>query len=144
VAERRIVLDSNVWISGILWTGIPHRIIGLVESGRADAFATTAILDEIRDAVMRPKFARRLQELQSSPQEVMGALVGMVQVVEAGSIDRVIREDPDDDRILACALTADAHFVVSGDRHVLALRTYRDIRILTPNEFWHEARLWVR
>jgi len=71
VAKARPVLDSNVWISGALLTGIPHRIIRLIESDEARAFATLSMLDEVREALLRPKFVSRSRALESSPSEIM-------------------------------------------------------------------------
>jgi putative PIN family toxin of toxin-antitoxin system len=57
VAKVRVVLDANVVISGLLWTGIPHRLIRAAESGDFVPVASLAMLQEVRDALERPKFA---------------------------------------------------------------------------------------
>ena len=65
----------------------------------------------------------------------MEAFLGLVAVIEEPPCEPVIREDPDDDRILACALAAKAAFIVSGDTHLLHLRNYAGIRIVSPAQF---------
>lgn len=140
MARPRLVLDANVWISGALWTGLPHRIVRLIEQNEAQAFASTPLFDEVREALGRPKFAARFDQLGSSPSEVMEALVGLVTLVAESRIEPVIRRDPDDDKVLACAVSADADLAISGDRHLLDLQSYRGIRIVTPAQFWRQRR----
>ena len=144
MARLRLILDSNVWISGVLWTGLPHRIVRLIERDEAQAFASTPMLDELREALARPKFAARFDQLASSPSEVMAAVAGLVTLVAESRIEPVIRRDPDDDKVLACAVSADADFVISGDRHLLELLSYRGIRVVTPALFWREKSNSVR
>ena len=69
----------------------------------------------------------------------MEALLSLVEVVQDLPIEPVVKRDPDDDKILACAIAAQAHWIVSGDDHLLSLKSYREISILTPRQF---ARRW--
>ena len=71
----------------------------------------------------------------------MEAVLSIVEVVQDLPIEPVVKRDPDDDRILACAAVAQADWIVSGDDHLLSLKRYRDIPIVTPRQF---ARAWKK
>jgi len=122
VAKTRLVLDTNVYISGLLWTGIPHRLIRLAEATDVTLGTTPAIMEELREVLGRPKFRLRIRTLQTSVSKVMESLLSIVEVVQDSPIEPVIKRDPDDDKILACAIAAQADWIVSGDDHLLCLK----------------------
>ncbi|PYX73793.1 MAG: putative toxin-antitoxin system toxin component, PIN family [Acidobacteria bacterium] len=126
----RIVVDTNVIVSALVFGGLPRRIFELVEGGYCELFYAAEIQEETR-RVLRDKFGwdedrldRYLRTLWS-----LGKRVVLRHRVNA------VREDPDDNRILECALAADADVIVSGDRHLLKLGAYEGITILTPRDF---------
>jgi len=126
----RIVVDTNVIVSALVFGGLPRRIFELVEGGYCELFYAADIQEETR-RVLRDKFGwdedrldRYLRTLWS-----LGKRVVLRHRVNA------VREDPDDNRILECALAADADVIVSGDRHLLKLGAYEGITILTPRDF---------
>jgi putative PIN family toxin of toxin-antitoxin system len=141
VAELRVVLDVNVCISGLLWTGVPNRLIRAAESGDITPVTTPAIMEEVRAALARPRFAARIKALNTSVGELMESLLSVVEVIQKPRIEAVIPQDPDDDKILACAVASRARWIVSGDAHLLAVKRYRGIAILTPKQFWD---LWPK
>ena len=126
----RIVVDTNVIVSALVFGGLPRRIFELVEGGYCELFYAAEIQEETR-RVLRDKFGwdedrldRYLRTLWS-----LGKRVVLRHRVNA------VREDPDDNRILECALAADADVIVSGDRHLLKLGAHEGITILTPRDF---------
>lgn len=126
----RIVLDSNVVISGFLFGGPPARLLQHVAGGAAQCFTSLAILDEIRGVLQRPKFGLSPEQALTFVEE----LHELCQVVTPGARVRAIPADPDDNAVLECAMEAAANLVVSGDSHLLDLRQWRGIRILSPSK----------
>jgi putative PIN family toxin of toxin-antitoxin system len=103
---------------------------------------SSAIVQEVAEAVARPKFAARLTDLRTSIPELIESLLTLAEVCSPSRVIPVVTADPDDDKVLACARAARAQWLVSGDQHLLALRQYRGIRIATPQMFlkqWHDA-----
>ena len=141
MAKVRVVLDANVCISALLWIGTPNQILRSVEAGDLAMVASGSMIDEIHNALMRPKFAKRIKDLSSSVSELMESLLGIVEVIQDPIVKPIIRDDPDDDKVLACAVTTRASCIVSGDTHILALKKYQDIPIFTAKEFWDT---WLR
>jgi putative PIN family toxin of toxin-antitoxin system len=79
--------------------------------------------------------------LNTSVGELIESLLSVVEVIQEPRIEAVIPQDPDDDKILACAVASRARWIVSGDAHLLAVKRYRGIAILTPKQFWD---LWPK
>jgi putative PIN family toxin of toxin-antitoxin system len=135
VPKARVVLDTNVWISGLLWTGRPHQILQAAERGRLIVVVSPAIVEEVAEALARPKFAARLTALRTSVRELVESLLSLAEICEPRSVVPVVTADPEDDKILACARAARAQWLVSGDRHLLGVGKYHDVRIVTPQMF---------
>jgi uncharacterized protein len=130
----RLVLDTNVLVSALLWTGPPHELLRMACAGAALVVASPVIVEELRGVLARPKLAARLAELETSVGELVESLLHRLVLVEEGEIDAVIADDPDDDHVVACAVAGRARWIVSGDRHLLGLRRYKRIAILRPAE----------
>ena len=132
--RHRIVLDTNVLISAILFGGKPRRVLDLVISGSIDCTLSTVILDELKDVLQRPRFGFSADVCFHIIEELHGAC----DIISPSVSVDVIRSDPDDNRILECAVEAQAHFIVSGDPHLLDLGKFEKIRILSPADYLKE------
>lgn len=130
MSPLRIVLDSNVVISGFLFGGPPARLLQYGAGGMVQCFTSLAILDEIRDVLQRPKFGLSPEQALTFVEE----LHELCRVVTPKDRIRAVPADPDDNAVLECAVEAAANWIVSGDSHLLDLRQWRDIRILSPSE----------
>ena len=132
--RHRIVLDTNVLISALLFGGKPRRVLDLVISGSADCTLSTVILDELKDVLQRPKFGFPADVCF----HIIEELHGVCDIISPSVSVEVIRSDPNDDRILECAKEAQADFIVSGDPHLLDLGTFEKTRILSPADYLKE------
>lgn len=130
-----IVADTNVLISGLLWTGPAHRLIELAEAGSITLCATMETIEELRGVLSRPKFAAKILERQSTVEEIMLGVISLVDLYPPSPVTGVVLADPDDDIFIACALSAGADYIVSGDEHLLSLKRYKGIEIVTVKEF---------
>lgn len=136
MAKVRIVVDTNVYVSGLLWTGLPHDLLSAAETGQLTLVTTPAIIEEGREVLARPKFAAWMRTLTTSVDELMESFLGIVQIIQEPKVVRVVRSDPDDDKFIACAVAARVRWLISGDTHLLSMRRYKSIRIVTPQQFW--------
>jgi putative PIN family toxin of toxin-antitoxin system len=126
----RIVLDTNVIVSALVFGGVPRGVLELAEAGRCEFFHSEAIQAEVRRVL-----AEKFDWAPAMLQQVLPTLWSMGEFVSPQVVVRAVPDDDDDNRILECALAADASFIVSGDHHLLALRTYKSISIVTPRQF---------
>lgn len=130
----RVVLDTNVAISAILWQGTPSRLIAHAIEREIDLFASTVLLDELAEVLARRKLARAVAKTGSTADQLFRDYRRLTRRVRPASLTRQIARDADDDAVLACALAARADLVVSGDTHLLELGRFRDIPIVTAVE----------
>jgi uncharacterized protein len=130
----RIVVDTNIVVSGLLWRGNPRRVLDAARAGTIDLFTSAVLLAELEDVLSREKFTSRLAAVGVTPHELVLGYAALASVIEPMMIAPVILADPDDDAVLACALAAQGEVIVSGDSHLLDLQRYQTIRILTAAE----------
>jgi uncharacterized protein len=126
----RIVADTNVIVSALVFGGVPRRVLELANSPVCELFYSEAIRVEVR-RVLLEKFGWS----DAKVDEVLPGLWMMGELVIPRYKVNAVVDDPDDNGILECALSASATFVVSGDRHLLRLRKYKSIAIVSPREF---------
>lgn len=127
----RLVLDTNIAISGLLWGGAPGRLIDAAVAGRVLLASSTALLAELHGVLLRTKFADRIARRGVDAGDLVDGYAALVLHVTPVAIPPTIRCDPADDQVLAAALAARADLIVSGDSHLLDLAGFRDIPIVT-------------
>jgi putative PIN family toxin of toxin-antitoxin system len=130
----RVVADTNIVISGLLWRGNHRRILDAARAGEIQLFTTPVLLTELEDVLSREKFAARLVSAGVTPHDLVLGYAALASVIEPAELEPVILADPDDDAVLACAAAAGGDVIVSGDRHLLDLKKYLDVRIVTAAE----------
>lgn len=128
--RTRIVLDTNVIISGLLFGGLPGILIKYVMDGSIE-LAITPTLEAELERVLQTKFPHTQTAIHDTL-EVLREIA--IRVVPTEKIT-LISEDPDDNAVLECAVSARADVIVSGDNHLLLLKKFRHIWILSPRKF---------
>lgn len=130
----RIIIDTNVLLSGLLWHGTPHALLNHVRSGAAELVMSHALLDELADVISRRKFASILARTTRTPERILSEMQALAEIVIAPPLPLPVCRDPDDDAVLACALAAHADWIVSGDDDLLTLKEFQHIPIITAAE----------
>lgn len=127
----RLVLDTNTALSGLLWGGTPGRLIDAAEAGQVELASSAALLAELQGVLSREKFAKQLAKRGITVADVFDGYAAMVTLVAPAVIAPTITRDPADDQVLAAALAARADLIVSGDAHLLDLKSFKGIEIVT-------------
>jgi putative PIN family toxin of toxin-antitoxin system len=136
--EIRVVLDTNVLVSALLFAGPIGRLVSLWRERRIVLLLSKDVFIEYLRVLAYPKFKLSGEEIKALAEEYVLPFAEMVTVAEAPV---VIREDPADDKFLALAAAGRALYLVSGYKHLLALWEYRGVKIVTPREFLDSADL---
>ena len=131
----RVVLDTNIWVSGLLWGGNSGRILLLAESQQFNVAASQLLLEEIEAALLYPKLQPQLRKVNETLESLGRRVRQLVAIYPIRSLSVENLRDPDDAIILATALAAKADAVVTGDRDLLILIEFSGIPILTASEF---------
>lgn len=127
----RLVIDTNVVFSALMYGGKPFQLLQQVWNGAVQASASEWMLAELLGVLSRPQHAARLRELSRTPREVVDSYTGLIEVIAVPPLMVPVSRDALDDPILACAKAARADLVVSGDADLRVLGNFEGIPIVT-------------
>jgi len=130
----RVVADTNILISAFLFGGLPSSFIDMGLAGAFRLVTSRPLLNELEEK-LRVRFAIP----ETKAQAFLYLLTQNAQVVDPGFVLNAVPDDPDDNRVLECAVEGNADFIVSGDKHLLRLGSYEHITILTVRQFLETA-----
>lgn len=126
----RIVVDTNVIISGVFFGGAPGQVLKAIIESKVTACATTVIVDEYIE-IVDEMISRKQGTLNRN---ILMPLINSLEMIESKTHLEISR-DPDDDKFIECAKDADALYIVSGDKDLLVIEEYDGIQIITAKEF---------
>lgn len=131
VLDLKVVVDTNVFVSGVFFSGPPYQILKAWQEGKFELVVSPEILDEYwRVAKIlgeeRPK-------IDLAP--ILNFVVEHAKVYKPAKLNAPVCEDPDDDKFFACALASGSKVIVSGDKHLLKSSAYEGIEVLKPFDF---------
>jgi len=127
---ERITADSNIYVSALRFGGKPLTLLEMALDGQIELAISNAILDETL-GVLRDKFHHPPEQLQANKAYIAACTT---RVASIGVIDAV-PSDSDDNRVLECAVAAGSDVVVTGDKHLLRLGSFRGIHMMTVSDF---------
>ena len=133
----RVVLDTNVFVSGLLSKpGLPAKILDAWRAGQYLLIASPPIVAEIKRVLQAPRIREKYFITDGDIEQLIILLEKEALIVPGYTdVKDAIPDDPSDEMFLACAVDAAADFIVSGDRHLLEISEYKGISIITVNEF---------
>ena len=132
--KARIVLDTNVIISAILFGGKPRQVLDTVLTGRTSAVISPLLLAELSE-VMHKKFPFHAAEFEYIQEQIQSEF----ELIHPHQTIHILHDEPDN-RVLEAALEGKCHYIITGDRELLALATYKKVNIITPETFLQQAR----
>ncbi len=127
----KVVLDTNIYISGILFTGNPRIILDLAIKGRIKVCISSDIITEIKDVLSRKKFGFPTEIIETIIREIES----VTTLITPSKKYKVVSRDNDDNIIIDCAAEAHVDYIITGDNDLLSLNNYNAIRIINPAEF---------
>jgi len=127
----RLVVDTNVMLSGLLWYGAPHSLLACLRDGDTSLVESPQLLAELEDVMYRPKFSSILARSGLSSETILQEIRQIAELVIPEPLPSPVCRDPDDDEVLALAYAAQADLIVSGDADLLDLQEYQGIPIVT-------------
>jgi len=127
----KVVVDTNVFISGVFFSGPPNQILRAWRENRIEILISPQILEEY--ARVGERLTDRFEAVTLEP--AMKLVLAHTTIVEPEATMEPIASDPDDDKFFACALAGGSRLIISGDKHLLAVTGKRGVRVLKPREF---------
>ena len=126
----RIVVDTNVIISGVFFGGAPAEVLKAIVTNKVTACASKQIVEEYIE-IVNEMISRKQGRLNS---DILLMLIESLEMIKPKTHIEISR-DPDDDKFIECAKDADALYIVSGDKDLLVIKQYENIKIITAKEF---------
>ena len=126
----KVVIDTNIYISAIFWGGKPRKVMDLGRDEKILIFTSSDIEGEIVEK-LRKKFRLAKEETN----QIISDFSTFTIPVKITNRIQAVLDDPDDDKFIQCAVSCKADFIVSGDKHLLCMKEYHDIKILRASEF---------
>ena len=126
----RIVVDTNVIIFGVFFGGAPGEVLKAIVSNKVTACASKQIVEEYIE-IVNEMISRKQGKLNS---DILLMLIESLEMIKPKTHVKISR-DPDDDKFIECAKDADALYIVSGDKDLLVIKQYENIKIITAKEF---------
>lgn len=133
---KRVVVDSNVYISALVFGGTPRKILELAETGDYILITSDGIKIEV-ETVLSSKFGWSKARVAHACQKMWK----VAEFVRPEYKLKIIKRDPSDNKILECAATSDAHSIITGDDDLLELNHFRNTEILNPRNFFEYLKL---
>jgi len=133
----KFVLDTNVFVSGVFFSGPPFQILKAWNDGKIQLVVSAEILDEYR----------RVGEILAEDhpnidlKSVLDYVIRNAEVYTAPPLPESVCDDPEDDKFLACALASGSVVIVSGDKHLHKVSGYKKVKVLKPRDFFNEFLL---
>ena len=129
----RIIVDTNVLMSGVFFGGVPGRILDAWAEGRLELVLSPDILQEYRR--VGAELAARYPERSGALAPALTLIAMNAVQVDAAPLPAPVSKDPDDDKFLAAANAADVPVIISGDRDLLDVSGWRNVVVLSPRQF---------
>ena len=127
----KIVLDTNVFISGVFFTGPPYEILKAWRDGHLQLLLSEEILEEYHR--VGELLADGFPDVDIGP--FLELLIINAELVTPQKLPNRVCDDPDDDKFIACALAGKSKIIVSGDKHLLRVRGFKGIKVTRPRKF---------
>lgn len=125
------MLDTNVLVAALGWKGPPHKIFLHCIDGLHNLHTSPTLISELEKVLSYKKFKFSAHEIK----EFVSLVIETAHIVEPAITLSALRTDESDNRVLECALAASVDYIISGDKHLLSLREFQAIKILTPDSF---------
>ena len=130
----KVVLDTNIYLSAILFGGKPRKIISLAKDKKIDVIVSPKILLEVSNK-LHSKFSWNEEQVKL----VIKAIGKISSVVRPKERLSVVKSDPTDNKVVECAWASKAGFIVTGDKHLLSIGRYKKITIVSPEKFLNKV-----
>ena len=132
IKVRPIVIDTNVVVSALLFGSVPGELVPLWKAGLIQPKTSKEIIDEYIKVLAYPKFNLSEEEINFL---LYHEILPYFEVVRVKLGHAIIRDDPSDDKFIRCAEASKANIIVSGDRHLLRLKSHGKVKIVTSSQF---------
>ena len=125
------VFDTNILISAFISKGAPYQAMISVLDGKVKLCLSSDILKEFQDVIRRKKFGFSKEKIE----QMVMMVIDISEMADPKEKVNIIEEDPQDNKVIECAIASDADYIVTGDPHLLKIKRWKGVKIINVNEF---------
>jgi len=133
---KSLVLDTNVIVSGTFWTGICFRILELIGKNKFKMVVSYSILEEYERIINSSEILDKTTLIQKARVNSLNQILQNAIVVEPKQSLDIVTDDKDDNKFIEAAIEGLASYIITQDKHLLKIKEYKGIKIITPEEFY--------
>ncbi len=130
MTKLRVVLDTNIYLSGIIFGGNSRHILDLIIKKKIKAITSPGILLEISQ-----KLKQKFKWSQDKIVLTIKIIIKTTRIIKPEEILRVVKVDKSDNKVIEAAVESNSNYIISGDKHLLKIKKYQKIKIVTPAEY---------
>lgn len=130
MTKHRVVLDTNIYLSGIIFGGNSRHVLDLIIKKKIKAISSPAILLEISQ-----KLKQKFKWSQDQIFLTIKTIIKTTKIVKPKEVLRAVKADKSDNKIIEAAVESKSNYIISGDKHLLKIKKYKKVRIVTPAEY---------
>ncbi|MEK6973933.1 MAG: putative toxin-antitoxin system toxin component, PIN family [Nanoarchaeota archaeon] len=130
----KITVDTNVLVSATFWYGDSNKIIEMVENKKIVLILSRPILEEYVEVINSEDVQSKIKNKKLIFKYSTESLNALAEIINIKSKINIVKEDPDDNKILECAFDGRVDYIISKDNHLLKLKEFRGIKIIKPEE----------
>ena len=131
----KVVLDTNVLVSGTFWIGDSFEILKRIDLKKIILVLSEELIDEYNKTIISEEIIEKIENKHLIISKIIKKIIEDAIIVYPTQKHDVIKEDPDDNKVLECAFEGKADFIISQDKHLLKLKEFEQIKIISPEEF---------
>ncbi len=131
----KVVLDTNTWLSAIVWRGEANKIIEAAINKKIEIIITHEILFEIIDVLNRERFHDFIENKKEKIEDLIRVILSFSTLIKSKTKIKLIKEDPKDNILLEAASDGKTNYIISYDKHLLNMIEFNKIKIMTPTNF---------
>ena len=131
----KITVDTNILISATFWDGASAEIIDKVEDKKVDLVLSGEIIKEYSEVLNYKEIQDKIKNKNLEIKKSVGKIISISKIVIPKGKLNVVKDDPEDDKILECAVEGNVDYIISYNKHLLKLKKFKEIKIITPEEF---------
>lgn len=130
----RFVVDTNILISATFWLGSSSKVIREAENHKITIVISPQIIEEYAEVLCSKEIQAKIKKKNLEMKQTIQKIIEITEITDIKTKITHIKDDPDDDKILECAIDGKADYIVSKDKHLLNIGKFRGIKIITPED----------
>src|SRR3989338_4172013 len=131
----KVTLDTNILVSGTFWTGDSFQILDMIDKGKLKHVSSKELINEYYKVISGDEIIDKVKNKKLIMLKVVQKVISNSKIVEPSVKLDIVKDDQNDNKVLECAKEGKVDYIITNDGHLLKLKEFEGIKIVTPTEF---------